>query len=375
MKKHILCFLLLFSALASELAPTAFAAPDNSSHAAILVNADTGHVLYEQNSDEKMLIASTTKIMTALVVLDNCDPEETVVITPEYADVEGSSAYIEAGEETTVRELLYGLLMASGNDAATALAYYCAGSIDAFAQMMNEKAAALGLQNSSFRNPHGLDEDGHYSTAADLAVITCAALEYPLFAEIVSTKTYNSDKHSYMNHNKLLWSCEGCKGVKTGYTIAAGRSLVSCAERGGMTLVCVTLSDPDDWNDHMAMYDWAFGCYEYREVLPMGAVGSVPVISGTQDSVSVIASQHGRFLLEKNVELSYRVQLPEFVYAGIKAGEYAGEIMVYANGEFLAQFPLEYSCDVPVSDGLNADAWQRIESVWYMTNKFGLVLG
>jgi D-alanyl-D-alanine carboxypeptidase len=123
-----------------------------------------------------MLIASTTKIMTALVVLDNCDPEETVVITPEYADVEGSSAYIEAGEETTVRELLYGLLMASGNDAATALACYCAGSIDASAQMMNEKAAALGLQNSSFRNPHGLDEDGHYSTAADLAVLPALRL-------------------------------------------------------------------------------------------------------------------------------------------------------------------------------------------------------
>ena len=371
----MLCFLLLLSVFASELAPKAFAVPENSSHAAILVNADTGLVLFEQNANEKMLIASTTKIMTALVILDKCDPDQIVEVKPEYAAVEGSSAYIEAGEKIAVRELLYGLLMASGNDAATALACYCAGSIEAFAEMMNEKAAQLGLENSSFRNPHGLDADGHYSTAADLAVITCAALKYPLFAEIVSTKTYNSENHSYMNHNKLLWSYEGCKGVKTGYTIAAGRSLVSCAERGGMTLVCVTLSDPDDWNDHKAMFDWGFDCYVYREVLPMGVLGSVPVISGTESSVAVKASRQSRFLLKKDTEITYRVQLPEFVYAGIKAGEYAGEIMVYADGEFLAQFPLEYSYDVPVSDGLNDNAWQRIESACYMANKFGLVLG
>lgn len=375
MKTRAITFLLLFSLFSANMTVSAHAAPGNSAQAAVLFCADTGDVLFEQNADEQRLIASVTKIMTALVVLDSCDPEAIVTVSPECAAVEGSSAYIEAGETITVRELLYGLLMASGNDAASALACYVAGSEAAFADKMNEKAAAMGLSNSSFRNPHGLDAQGHYSTARDLAIMTCEALKYPLFAEIVGTKTYSSEKHSYMNHNKLLWSCEGCRGVKTGYTMAAGRTLVSCAERGGMTLICVTLHDPDDWTDHKALYDWAFGEYEYREVLPMRTIAQVPVISGTVRSVPVAAEQSPRYLLRRSAELTYRLQLPEFVYAGVRAGERVGEISVYADGEHLATLPLVYSEDAPLSNGLDADAWQRLETVWYMTNKFGLVLG
>ncbi len=189
-----------------------------------------------------MLIASTTKIMTALVVLENCSPDDQVKILPEYTSVEGSSMYLKAGESYTVRDLLYGMLLVSGNDAATALAYYCGGSIAGFAEMMNAKAREMGLTNSSCKNPHGLDADGHYSSAEDLAEITREAMKNELFAKIVGTKTYTIGEQTYMNHNKLLWNYDGMLGVKTGYTMAAGRSLVSCAERNGLRLICVTLS-------------------------------------------------------------------------------------------------------------------------------------
>ena len=375
MKKRVFALLALLILIVPCITTRALAAPSNSAHAAILIHADSSAVLFSQNADEHMLIASTTKIMTALVVLENCDPTEKVEIKQEYTNTEGSSIYLKVGEVYTVRELLYGLLLASGNDAATALACYCAGSIEDFAQMMNEKAASMGLSNTSFRNPHGLDAEGHYSTASDLAAITCEALKNEQFAEIVSTKTYSFGEHSYINHNKLLWKYDGCMGVKTGYTMAAGRSLVSCAERNGMNLVCVTLSDPDDWNDHMSLYDWAYGAYEYRDVIPMGEIYSIPVISGETDSVGVTVASRARVLVQSDAELTYSLELPEFVYAGVKKNEVAGRIFVYANGEPLTEYPLVYTSDAPLADGMRLTAWQRIKKLWYLNNKYGFVFG
>lgn len=350
----------------------AFAEPDSSAGACVLVHADTGRTLYAKNADSHMLIASTTKIMTALVVLDHCDPNTTVTIKPEWTGIEGSSMYLKAGETYTVRELLYGLLLVSGNDAATALACYCGGSIEGFAKMMNDKAAQLGLQNSSFKNPHGLDAEGHYSTAADLAVITCAAMKKPLFTEIVGTKSTTIHDRTLVNHNKLLWTYEGALGVKTGYTMAAGRILVSCAERNGLKLVCVTISDPNDWIDHKALYDWAFDTYEYKSVLPMGAVCELPVIGGTKQTVGMVANCDTRALLKKGTALSMSVELPRFVYAGGRKGECAGRVFVKADGEDLAEFPLVYAEDVDV-DSKQADAWQRFRRAWFMVNKYGYV--
>jgi D-alanyl-D-alanine carboxypeptidase (penicillin-binding protein 5/6) len=375
LKKHTVALLALLILTTPFFYTRASAAPANSAKASVLVHADSGTVLFSQNADEHMLIASTTKIMTALVVLENCDPEERVEIKQEYTDTEGSSIYLKTGEVYTVRELLYGLLLASGNDAATALACYCAGSIEAFAQMMNEKAVSMGLSNTSFRNPHGLDAEGHYSTASDLASITCEALKNELFAEIVSTKVYSFGEHSYVNHNKLLWKYKGCMGVKTGYTMAAGRSLVTCAERNGMKLVCVTLSDPNDWNDHMALYDWAFSSYEYKNVIPMGEIYSVPVISGEIEKVGVTATCGVSVLVQADAELTYSFELPEFVYAGVKKGEVAGRIFVFSNGEQLTECPLVFASDAPLADGIRMTAWQRIKKLWYMTNKYGFVFG
>ena len=202
---------------------------DNAARAAIVVHPETGAVLYEKNADERLGIASTTKIMTALVVLEHCALEEPVEILPEYTAVEGSSMYLRAGETYTVEELLYGLMLVSGNDAAVALACHTAGSVEAFADMMNDQARALGMTDSAFQNPNGLDAEGHYSTARDMAKLACAAMENETFRTIVSTKSTTVDGQTLVNHNRLLRSYNGAVGVKTGYTKTVGRTLVSCA--------------------------------------------------------------------------------------------------------------------------------------------------
>jgi D-alanyl-D-alanine carboxypeptidase (penicillin-binding protein 5/6) len=360
--------------LLSILLPTAaLAVPDNSAGACVLVHADSGQTLYAKNADARMLIASTTKIMTALVVIDHCDPDTSVAIKPEWTGVEGSSMYLKAGENYTIRELLYGLLVVSGNDAATALACICGGSIEGFAKMMNDEAVALGLQNSHFQNPHGLDAEGHYSSAADLAVIACEAMKRPLFAEIVGTGSATIHGQTLVNHNKLLRTYPGALGIKTGYTMAAGRILVSCAERNGLKLVCVTISDPNDWTDHTALLDWGFENYEYKNVLPMGGVCELPVIGGTKQRIALRADVDTRALLKKGAVLSMTIEAPPFVYAGFRQGECAGRVFVKMDGQELAEYPLVYSESVDVEPLHQKDAWQRFRRAWFMVNRYGYV--
>ncbi len=279
--------LIAAAAFAAVLAVPALAAPSVSAQSAILVCANNGTVLFERGADEKLLVASTTKILTAIVVIENCDMDELVEIGAESAGVEGSSMYLRAGETYTVEQLLYGLMLVSGNDAATALALHTAGSIEDFAELMNLKAAELGMTNSQFKNPHGLDEDGHYSTARDLALLACYCMDNEEFKSIVSTRSYQVGEQTLVNHNKLLWTCKGAVGLKTGYTSASGRSLVSCVERDGIRFVCVTISDPDDWDDHMALYDWAFSQCEYKTVASKDNCFSLPVVSGVAEAVVV----------------------------------------------------------------------------------------
>lgn len=236
--------------------PAVAEALEVSATAAVLMDADMGQVLYEKNGDRQMLIASTTKIMTALVVLEHAAPDDVITVTPNHM-AEGSSMYLRAGETVRVEELLYGLLLCSGNDAALALTE-CAGGLTPFVALMNEKAAALGMAHTSFANPNGLDADGHYSTARDMAVLAAAAVENPTFRRICSSRSVTIGQRTMENHNRLLRQVEGCVGLKTGYTRAAGRTLVSCAERDGCRLVAVTLQDGNDWADHAALYDYGF---------------------------------------------------------------------------------------------------------------------
>mgnify|MGYP004508324355 CR=1 FL=1 len=236
--------------------PAVAEALEVSATAAVLMDADMGQVLYEKNGDRQMLIASTTKIMTALVVLEHAAPDDVITVTPDHM-AEGSSMYLKAGETVRVEELLYGLLLCSGNDAALALTE-CAGGLTPFVALMNEKAAALGMARTSFANPNGLDADGHYSTARDMAVLAAAAVENPTFRRICSSRSVTIGQRTMENHNRLLRQMEGCIGLKTGYTQAAGRTLVSCTEREGCRLVAVTLQDGNDWADHAALYDYGF---------------------------------------------------------------------------------------------------------------------
>lgn len=212
-----------------------------------------------------MLIASVTKLMTALVVLEQGEVDETVTVTAAHM-AEGSSMYLRVGEKLTLEELLYGLLLCSGNDAALALTE-CAGGVEPFVALMNEKAAALGMKNTHFANPNGLDDEEHYSTAYDMALLACAAANEPTLRRIASTRTAAIGGRTLTNHNKLLSRMDGCIGLKTGYTKAAGRTLVSCAEREGHRLVAVTLRDGNDWNDHEMLYDRGFALVGVQEEL------------------------------------------------------------------------------------------------------------
>ena len=246
------CCLLLCLLLTLSLVPARTEALEVSAAAAVLMDADTGEILFEKNADRRMLIASTTKILTALVVLEHARLDEVVTIQPRHM-AEGSSMYLKPGETLTVETLLYGLLLCSGNDAAVALADHCGGSVARFVGWMNETAQRIGMTGSSFANPNGLDDEQHYSTARDMALLAAYAARNPTFVRLCSTRSVTVGGRTMTNHNKLLQSVEGCIGMKTGYTKAAGRTLVSCVRRDGRTLVAVTLQDGNDWADHAEM--------------------------------------------------------------------------------------------------------------------------
>ncbi len=356
--RRMLCSLIAALALITAVHATG-CAPENAAHAAILMHMDTGKTLYEKNADTRMLIASTTKIMTALVALENCDPKELVRIEPSYCGVEGSSVYLRPGEECTVETLLYGLLLSSGNDAALALAEHVGGSEALFVAMMNDRAAELGLKDTHYSNPHGLDAEDHYSSASDLAKLTCAAMQNELFRQIVSSEKKTCGARVFLNHNRLLRRYDGCFGVKTGYTKAAGRCLVSCAERDGLRLLCVTLSDPRDWSDHAALYDWGFSEWQYLRLFPEGFAAELPVVSGEAETVRVSAAEDG-ILLPKKAEICIRTELPPFVYADVTAGDTAGRLLVTADGEEVFQTELRYAESVACAKEARLTALERL---------------
>lgn len=369
------CAMVLLLALAvSAAAPVnAHAAePAVSAEACVLMDADSGSVIYEKNPDSRMLIASTTKIMTALVAIENCSLDDTVEIKREWAATEGSSMGLMPGETCSVRELLYGLLLASGNDAGVAIACHTAGSVEAFAELMNKKAAELGMKDSHFTNPHGLDHAEHYSTARDMAVLAAAAMKDPELALIASTREVRlSPSRYFSNHNKLLWLCEGCIGLKTGYTSKAGRTLVSVCEREGTRLVCVTLRDGNDWDDHARLYDWGFENYETRTVANTADVlYTLPLVSGTTPEVRVRAGADLRLFMRKDAELSFSPSLPQFAYAGLKKGEQIGWLNVYVDGKSAAKLALVCADDAAVDESVPLNFWERVRWAWYLGNQY-----
>ena len=315
-----------------------------SAASAIVIDADTGRVLYAHNADQRALIASTTKIMTGYLACERCDPAAEISVPAEAAGLEGSSLWLRAGQRVTVKTLLYGALLQSGNDAAAALAYAACGSTAAFVEAMNERAAALGLADTHFANPHGLDDPENYSTARDLAVLAAAALKHPLFAQIVSTKSACMEGFSFVNHNKLLWQLEGAVGVKTGYTKAAGRILVSAVRRLGRTLICVTISDPDDWKDHAALYDAAFSRYQALDVAKEGEpVYCVPTVCGPAGWTELLAGEDLSLGLLPEERVSYAWTGASVLFPPYAAGGDAGAVRVFADNVPIAEIPVVLS--------------------------------
>ena len=359
LRRHVFPLLLL---LLLMLPAVPVRAEGDGPAAMILYEPRTGTVLEALHPDEPMLIASTTKIMTAMVVLEHCTLHEPVTVTPEQTQIEGSSASLLAGETYTVEELLYGLMLASGNDAACVLAEHTAGSIEGFAALMNEKAAALGLENTHFVNPHGLNDPEHFSTARDLALMTAAAMEDPVFCRVFGTQSYTAHGVEYKNHNKLLESCPGCIGGKTGYTRAAGRTLVSCTERDGLRLICVTLSDPNDWEDHRSSYDLAFAAYAFMP-LPAERWQRLPVVSGTASDVTLSCPAPG-VLVHRGARVETKVELPRFLFAPVAAGDAIGMVMVLENGRQLCAYEINAAQTVARDEDEALQPWKRFWKNW-----------
>jgi len=332
-----------------------------SADKAIVMDADTGHVLYEKKADDRALIASTTKIMTALIVCEQCNVLDRVRIPKEATGIEGSSLYLKEGEIMTVQELLYGLMLHSGNDAAVALAIYCAGTMEGFAQRMNDKARSLGMLSSKFQNPHGLDAPEHYSTARDLGVLAAYAIKNPIFRQIVSTKRVNILNRSLKNHNKLLWRVEGVDGVKTGYTKAAGRILVSSAQRDSRRLVTVTINAPSDWLDHEQLINSGFSHYRLECVVHAGDyLGSVDISGGDKKRVSLIAAEDLYCMLADWEEPQIVLQDFGVVYAPVSSGQFAGYAHVFADGAVVGRMSVLYSDTIELKEENEVPFWKKL---------------
>ena len=302
-------------------------APEPAAAAYVLMEADSGRVLLARNEEQRRSIASTTKIITCLVALEHSTLTDKVTVRREHLR-EGSSMYLAEGETLTMEELLYGLMLPSGNDAAECIAAYCGGSGGSkqFIAWMNEKAASLGMMHTAFLNPSGLDESGHGSCALDMARLAACAMQDPTFSRIASTRTACVGARTMTNHNKLLASYPGCIGLKTGYTGDAGRTLVTCAERGGMRLIAVTLHDGSDWADHAALYDYGFSAYALSSGAKKGeAYGSVSVDG---QSVSAVAAESFRYPTAENEALSVRAELPQTVSAPVRKGQTFGTLVI-----------------------------------------------
>lgn len=311
--------------------------PSLSAKSAVLMNAESKEVYYEKNSNERLGMASTTKLMTAIVALELADAERAVRIPKEAVGIEGSSVYLIEGERLTLSELIYALLLSSANDAAVAIAVCTAGSIDAFVERMNEKAEQMGLRDTHFTNPHGLFDEDHYTTARELALIAAEALRSPFIAAAVGARKANishdgkAGARLLVNHNKLLRSYDGAIGMKTGFTKKTGRCLVSAAKRDGLKLIAVTLDAPDDWQDHTALLDFGFASYEKVCIYGAGEFTySLPLCDGSRDSITLTNSQPLSLTLKKGDRaLSTRVySTKRFLIGEVSLNEKIGMVTV-----------------------------------------------
>ncbi len=340
-----LCALLAFI-FAATLAPVSKAEIADSAHGACLIELTTQKVLYASSAHVKLPMASTTKVMTALLAIEHGNLDDLVETPAEAYAVEGSSIYLEQGEKLSLRDLIYGLMLSSGNDAAVSIAVHIGGSVEGFAGLMNAKARELGAMNTHFVTPNGLNDENHYTTAYDLSLICARAMNNSIFRTVVGTQYHRTAtgnvQRTFKNKNKLLWQYEGGAGIKTGYTRVAGKCLAFAAERDNMTLVGVVLGCPDMFNEAQAMLDYGFDNYSMQLIMSAGT----PVTT-----ISLDDAQEERLSLSVNTDIAVPVKRGETASlktrvtvdktrAPIIEGERLGYVELYENGRIVRQIPL-----------------------------------
>lgn len=354
---------LMYTALFLNHTHPAHAAIGVSAQAAIVMDADSGRVLYEKNSHAELRIASITKIMTAIIALEEGQLDDTVTVSRKAFGVEGSSIYLRQGEKISLENLLYGLMLRSGNDAAVAIAEHIGGSLDGFVFLMNQKAAELGMINTQFSNPHGLDtHEEHYSSAYDMALLTAYAMSNPAFAKIVGTERKvveprrSHAESVWLNKNRLLQMYPHAEGVKTGYTKRAKRTLVSSANKDGHRLIAVTLNAPNDWRDHINMFEYGFSHYKPVQIIEEGK--QVTQIEQRWKGEFKFLNSFSYALkegekLEQKIRLDAAFQQEELNPNHIPYP--AGMLELYLNREKVGQIPIAFIAEEEVT------LWQRFK--------------
>ena len=341
------------------------------------INAQTGEVLFEKNSHDKMPMASTTKIMTLITALENSELDEMVTVKHEAVLTEGSSAYLKSGAKISMYDLLFGLMLNSGNDAANAIAYHISGSEENFAVLMNNTAKKIGVSETNFRNPSGLEEEEHYTTSYDLAKITAYCLKNDTFKEIVSSRTHTgrmilqdgtTEDVTYINHNRLLKELDGSIGVKTGFTKAAGRCLVSATEREGVSYIAVTLNDSDDWNTHKDLHTESFKNQKYKSIIKSGDV--IKTLKSEYGSCRLIAdNDFGAYTSQRgNIDFEVIINLPDSIGFPLNKGEKTGVLEILSDGVLIGSVDIVPDSDFYVEKPVNAKDSLRFTLITIMRN-------
>lgn len=322
---------------------TVFAEPDVSASCAALMVAETGELIYSKNERDRRSMASTTKIMTSLLAIEALTPQRKITVSADMLNVEGTSMGLLPGDTVTLEGLVYGMLLQSGNDAANVTAITLGGSVQNFVSMMNNRAAEIGMNDTHFETPSGLDSKEHYSTAYDMALLGCTAIKNPEFASVCSQKSavvcYGNPpyRRTLTNHNRLLRIYDDAVGIKTGFTKKSGRCLVSAAKRGGVTLVAVTLNAPDDWNDHSKMLEYGFSVVEHHEVDTDISAVSLNIVGGESEKVPLKLSRPLRYISRKGeaAQAEQKISLKKFEYAPIEENAIVGSVELMIDGKVI----------------------------------------
>ncbi len=338
----ILCYVFISNSLAAAASAELPAPPVTQGKAVLLMDAHSGRVLYEKNAHQRMSPASVTKIMTGLLVVENGNLNRTVEISKNAASTPESSIWLEEGEKVTVCQLLYALMLNSANDASVALAESVAGSVEAFVELMNKRARELGMKNTNFRNPHGLEEPGHYTTAYDLALVSREAMTYQAFCQIVAAKTHkipwadNDYDRLLINKNRLLWRYDGAVGIKTGYTKQAGNCVVGAAQKGPLMLIAVSLNSPTVYPDLQALFDYGFANYRLLTLKEAAQLSvEVPVLNGQEEKVLAFPKTDLKVAVTEaeEAQTSYTVHIDDAITAPVREGQVVGTCTIHVGDE------------------------------------------